>query len=214
MHVLEIWRYPVKSLKGEPLQSATIEQDGIVGDRRVVVVSRRRGRVVTARTHPRLLGLQGATNGDGISASINGAPWDSPEAARMVQDAAGEPVDLVSIPGPERFDVLPLLVTTDGAVSALGVDRRRLRPNIVIGGAKGLIEREWPKKRIRIGEVEIYAAQLRSRCIMTTFDPDTLRQDRSVLFRIVDEFDGTMGLDCSIITPGAIRLGDPVSILD
>jgi hypothetical protein len=32
---------------------------------------------------------------------------------------------------------------------------------------------------------------------MTTYDPDTLRKDRSVLKRIVDEFDGRMALDCA-----------------
>jgi len=40
--------------------------------------------------------------------------------------------------GVERFDVLPLLVATDGAIRALATDRRRLRPNIVIAGVEGL----------------------------------------------------------------------------
>ena len=31
---------------------------------------------------------------------------------------------------------------------------------------------------------------------MTTYDPDTLRRIAIVLFRIVNEFDGTMALDC------------------
>ncbi len=118
------------------------------------------------------------------------------------------------MPGTERFDVLPLLVATDGAISALGVDRRRLRPNILIGGVEGLSERHWEAKQIRIGEVTIYAAQLRARCVMTTYDPDTLVQDRNVLFRIVKEFDGTMALDCSVVTPGTIRLGDEVTVVE
>jgi hypothetical protein len=36
-----------------------------------------------------------------------------------------------------RFDVLPLLVATDGAIAALGEDGRRLRPNVVVGGVDG-----------------------------------------------------------------------------
>ena len=49
---------------------------------------------------------------------------------------------------------------------------------------------------------------------MTTYDPDTLEQDRSVLFRIVKEFDGTMALDCSVLKPGTIRVGNPVTIVE
>ena len=46
--------------------------------------------------------------------------------------------------GPERFDVLPLLVATDGDVAAFGRDVRRLRPNIVIDGVDGIDEFGWP----------------------------------------------------------------------
>ena len=49
---------------------------------------------------------------------------------------------------------------------------------------------------------------------MTTYDPDTLRQDRSVLKRIVDELDGRMALDFSIVKAGFIREGDPVELLE
>jgi hypothetical protein len=33
----------------------------------------------------------------------------------------------------ERFDGLPSLVATDGAILELGLDIRRLRPNVLIG---------------------------------------------------------------------------------
>ncbi len=214
MHVAELWRYPVKSMRGERLQEAEVLRTGIRGDREIVVVSKSRQRVITSRRHHQLLGLQGGISPETREATINGAKWDSPEALALVEQAVGEKVELVHVPGIERFDVLPLLVSTDGAIEAIGVDRRRFRPNIFIGGVEGLTERQWEGKRIRIGEVEIYAAQLRARCVMTTYDPDTLEQDRNVLFRIVKEFDGTMALDCSVQKPGTIRVGDPVTIAD
>jgi hypothetical protein len=34
---------------------------------------------------------------------------------------------------------------------------------------------------------------------MTTFDPDTLQQDRNILKRIVSELDGKMALDCAVV---------------
>ena len=58
--------------------------------------------------------------------------------------AAGDDAWLEADAGPERFDVLPLLVATDGAVEAFGRDIRRLRPNILIGGVEGMDETHWP----------------------------------------------------------------------
>ena len=138
MHVEELWRYPVKSLRGEMLTSAEITTTGIRGDRDIVVVSAARRRVVTSRTHHQLLGLQGGISPQTGAATIDGIPWDDPMALQLVSETVGEPVNLVHVAGTERFDVLPLLVATDGAIAAIGLDRRRFRPNILIGDAEGL----------------------------------------------------------------------------
>jgi MOSC domain-containing protein len=212
MHVAEIWRYPVKSLKGEQLQEAEITPLGITGDREVAVVRQINGRFLTSRTQPALLALQGSINGAG--ATINGLPWDSDEALRLVNHTTREEVRLVRTPHPEAFDVLPLLIATDGTVARLGIDRRRLRPNLVIAGVDGLNERDWPGGIIAIGPVRIRAVKLRARCVMTTFDPDTQVQDKSVLIKIIRDLDGTAALDCSVIEPGNIRVGDEVTLLD
>jgi hypothetical protein len=211
MHVAELWRYPVKSLAGERLEQAEIRPDGMVGDRLVQVYDAR-GHVVTARKHPDLLGHRGTLGPDG-EPRIDGWPWASPEAAAAIAQAVGWKARLERFTGEERFDILPLLVATDGAIAALGVDGRRLRPNIVVRGVDGLGEREWPGRRLRIGEVEIAVAQLRARCVMTTYDPDTQVQDPGVLRRIVREFGGTMALDCAVLVGGTVRLGDPVTLL-
>jgi hypothetical protein len=49
---------------------------------------------------------------------------------------------------------------------------------------------------------------------MTTFDPNTLQQDRNVLRRIVRELDGKMALDCAVLQGGLISEGDPVFLLE
>jgi len=213
MHVAELWRYPVKSLRGEQIQETAITELGIPHDREIVVLREGVRRVATARTKFRLLALQGSINGEGIT-TVNGHPWDSAEAHDLVMEACGEPVQLIQFTGPQRFDVLPLLVATDGAIAYMNVDRRRFRPNIIIGGVDGLAEREWEAKNIRIGEVVIHAAQLRGRCVMTTYDPDTQEQDVKVLHRIVKELDGTFALDCSVVTPGHIKIGDTVELIE
>ena len=212
MHVAELWRYPVKSLRGEQLGETELLADGIPGDR-LVHVRAPGGRVITSRTRPGLLALAG-TLGPDDDALIEGRSWRHPASLAAVEAAAGIGAELVRHAGPERFDVLPLSILTDGAVAELGVDRRRLRPNILIGDVDGLAEREWPGRRLLVGGATVKVVKLRARCVMTTFDPDTLVQDLGVLRRIVDDFGGTIALDARVVEPGLVHVGDPVEVLE
>lgn len=213
MHVAELWRYPVKSLAGEPIDVAEIHADGIAGDRRVLVYNEQTRNLITSRTHPKLLGLKATINKKGV-VLINGRPWDAPESEQAIITAAGPHARLTEWDGLERFDILPLLVATDGAIREFGYDRRRLRPNIIIGGVDRLAEREWPGRRMRIGDLVIEFAQLRGRCVMTTYDPDTQKKNPAVLRHIVKKFDGTLALDTDIIQGGRISVGDVVELVD
>ena len=211
MWIAELWRYPVKSMAGERLERAELSEDGIVGDR-VVQVRDPRGRVLTARRKPQLLGHRAVLGKDG-EPLVDGRPWDSPGVAADVERAAGPGAHLARSEGPERFDVLPLLVATDGAIAAFGHDGRRLRPNIVIAGVDGLAERQWEGRRLRAGPVVIGLQDLRGRCVMTTFDPDTLEQDVEVLQKIRREFGGTLALNSWVVTPGELAVGDTVELV-
>jgi uncharacterized protein len=211
MKIAQIWRYPVKSMAGERLESALLTPLGIAGDR-VVHVEDARGRVITSRTHPRLLGHRAILDSSG-EPMVDDVVWNDPSVRRHVIDIVGPGAQLVRDDTEKRFDVLPLLVATDGAIAAFGHDGRRLRPNLVVGGVEGLAERSWPGHCLRIGRVTIGIEDLRSRCVMTTFDPDTLEQDRSVLKEIVQKFGGTLALNCFVIRGGEIRVGDGVQLV-
>jgi uncharacterized protein YcbX len=210
MRLSEIWRYPVKSLGGEPLTRAEVGHDGIPGDR-VVHVEDERGRVVTSRSRPRLL-LHRATLGTDGEPLVDGRPWTSPEVTADIEDAAGGGARLVRDESLERFDILPLLVATDGAISSLGYDRRRFRPNLLVAGVAGLAERDWEGRHLHVGGAVIRIVSLRRRCIMTTFDPDTAEQDTEVLLRIHRELGGLLALDCEVLRPGRIAVGDAVEV--
>ncbi len=212
MYVKELWRYPVKSMAGERVTQIQVGELGLADDRKVLVRGGN-GRVVTSRTHHQLLGLKGTLGADG-QPQISGHVWNSPEALALVRKAVGADAELFYYGGPERFDVLPLLVATDGAISYMGFDSRRLRPNIIVGGVEGLQEREWPGHHLRIGEAVIHAAQLRGRCVMTTYDPDTLKQDMGILRSIVRKLGGVMALDSAVVAGGLIREGDLVTLSD
>lgn len=212
MYIQSLYRYPVKSMAGEPLREALLTPAGVEGDR-VVQVLDARGRIVTSRTRPRLLGLQ-ASLGPGGEPLVDGLPWSGPESASAVASAAGPGARLRRGTEDQRFDVLPLLVTSDGALAAFGRDVRRLRPNVVVGGVEGLAERHWEGAFLRAGEAVIGLHSLRGRCIMTTFDPDTQVSDPEVLRDIGRRFDGRFGLNAWVEKPGRVAVGDPVELLE
>src|SRR5262245_28489263 len=207
-----IWRYPVKSMAGERLHTAQLGPLGVPGDRVAYVVDGR-GETVSARTRPGLLALRGGPGHDG-EPTVNGLAWNSDAVAELVRDAAGPAARLVRADSFERFDILPLLVATDGAVSEAGIDVRRLRPNLVIGGVDGLAEREWEARFLKIGDAVVGLATLRDRCIVTTYEPDTTEQDVGVLLDIRHRFAGSLALNAWTARPGTIRVGDAVELLD
>jgi uncharacterized protein len=211
VRIAEIWRYPVKSMAGERLPRAELTRLGVSGDR-LVVVRDGHGRIVTARTRPLLLGHRGtlAPSGEPL---VDGRPWDAADVAHDVRVAAGPGAHLERAEPADRFDVLPLLIATDGALAAFGHDSRRLRPNLVIADVPGLDERDWPGHKLRVGDAIVGVAKLRQRCVMTTYDPETLEQDVSVLRHIQRDFGGLLALDCFVERSAPIAEGDTVALL-
>jgi uncharacterized protein len=133
IQLTDIWRYPVKSCRGERLTQARVEPWGLSGDRRWMVVDAA-GRFVSAREHPRMLLVTPVLSGDKITLSSPGRPeviaavpsgadldlvpvsvWSSElaasqageEAAAWLSDIIGQPVRLVYLDDPTRRVVNP-----------------------------------------------------------------------------------------------------------
>jgi uncharacterized protein len=201
MRLQEIWRYPVKSMAGESLTAADLTEAGVAGDR-IVQVRKAAGRIVSARTRPLLL-RHHATLGPGNQVLVDGRPWTSEDVARDVEAAAGAGARLVQSELEDRFDILPPLVTTAAASGRIWSS----------AALPGLSERQWEGARLRIGAVVIGMRDLRSRCVMTTFDPDSGQQDLGVLQRVQREFNGRLGLNGYVVAPGRVSAGDEVELI-
>jgi hypothetical protein len=70
--VCELWRYPVKSLQGEPVDRLVLTADpdgsGVVGDRAWGIVDRGTGHVLSAKTVPALLHAVASSSAEGTGA--------------------------------------------------------------------------------------------------------------------------------------------------
>jgi uncharacterized protein len=140
---------------------------------------------------------------------------------REVDHNYGAPGDRVSF-----ADGYPLLLTTVGSLDALGrwliedghppVPMNRFRPNVVIAGATPWAEDGW--RRIRIGAVRFRVVKPCGRCQVTTIDQATAVRGRQPLQMLGRRrrFGQQLVFGQNMIpdAPGAIRVGDPVQILE
>jgi uncharacterized protein YcbX len=91
VRLTELWRYPVKSCRGERLTQATVEPWGLAGDRRWMVVDDA-GDPLTAREHPRMLLIEPRLTGAG---SITfSAPDEADLTVEVPADAELVPVQV------------------------------------------------------------------------------------------------------------------------
>ena len=61
MRVAELWRYPVKGLRGERVETLEVAADGVPGDRGLRVLDERG--IVTGRRKQRMIGMRGEARG-------------------------------------------------------------------------------------------------------------------------------------------------------
>ena len=106
MEIVEIWRYPVKSMLGEQLQQATVGPGGIQGDRRWAVVDAETGVSLSAKRYADLLRCRARTSDGEILISIpdnDECAAGSAEAARGLSDLLGRQVTTRSAEATERI---------------------------------------------------------------------------------------------------------------
>jgi MOSC domain-containing protein len=162
MRVLELWRYPVKSLQGERLSEAAIDALGIAGDRRWALFDRDTGLGLPARRVPELLFGSARLRDDGGVAVVlpDGtvttddavlsdwlgrrvelrAATDMGEVAPTyeapVDDEVPDPTEWLQWEGaPGPFHDSPRIRLSLVSTGTLGSwDRRRFRANVVLDG--------------------------------------------------------------------------------
>ena len=98
------------------------------------------------------------------------------------------------------------------------LDPRRFRMLIEVDGLDAYEEDAWQDQRVRIGGALVRCGERMPRCVMTTLDPDTGKQNAPVLDALAEHrkvgADLLLGVYGDVEQPGVIRIGDPVEVLD
>jgi uncharacterized protein YcbX len=233
--VVELWRYPVKSLQGELLDQATVTATGLAGDRAFAIFDVDTGLGLTARRVPELLyGRAHATRSGAVEIEL-------PDGTLAQDDGAlsrwlGRPVTLRSVStGGARVYENPLdfeneatsewmrfegsagafhdSARTQVSIVSTGTigdwDRRRFRANVLVDGSG---EDDLVGARVRVGDAVFEIVQQIPRCVMTTRpQPDGIERDLAVLRLINNERGGYLAVAALVVQPGVVRVGDELT---
>jgi len=221
--VVEIWRYPVKSMAGERLESCTVASTGLEGDRRWALVdgtANRAGKLLTIRQQERLLAYRASLKGGSIQVvSPDGetCPLDAGMVARIAAEAS-RPLTLRELEG-ANFDDSPVLIVNLASVAAFAVqagvlvDHRRFRANLYVDGLEPEEEIGWLGRSVAPGDAALDVVSRCERCVVITRDPDTMLATPELLRVLTDTHETCMGVYCRVRKPGRVAAGDQVHVV-
>jgi uncharacterized protein YcbX len=221
--VVGLWRYPVKSLTGEPMPELRFDRRGAEFDRLWALVDAD-GRIASGKPTRRFRKVPGllrhATQLDGdvpVITLIDGrtARVGTAEAAALIRDIAGPEWSIQRENSVSHFDVGPVHLVTTATLATLSgaaqapITVERLRPNVLLhNDAVGFPEDEWLGRTIRLGEVELRFTTRVERCVMVNHAQVDLPARRDVLKTIGRVNDVYAGVYAEVLKPGTIAVGD------
>jgi uncharacterized protein len=220
--VVALYRYPVKAMAAEALESAQLGWAGLEGDRRhAFVQSEDRSDFpwLTIRQVPALTTYAPALR-DGAVVVRTPAGRELDVASAELADelsAFGRPVHLLhSKRG--LFDAFPvsiLSLQTVAAVSELvgrALEPLRFRANIVVDApGSEFPEEAWVGRELGIGGARVRVDLRDKRCAVINFDPRTAERDPAVLRAVARHRDTCAAVYGSCVEPGEIRVGDDLA---
>lgn len=234
MRVVELWRFPVKSLQGERMDAAELGSGGIAGDRQWALFDVATGFGLTARREPDLLFAAArvrrdgdveivlpdgtVTGDDAVLSGWLGRPVALRSAAEVTERRRYESPDDDLAEAPKRWHDWEGAAggafhdNAEGRLSLVSTatlgcwDRRRFRSNVVLAGAG---EEELLGARLRLGAATVVVGAPIPRCVMVTRpQPGGIGRDTGVLKTIHRDRRGELAIAAQVVRPGIVRIGD------
>jgi uncharacterized protein YcbX len=204
-HVAEIWRYPVKALKGELLQQTEVGPHGLAGDRAAALFvlspdHARSGKTYRGKENERLH-LHTELDEALTLGEQRGLSLEARDAGPYFDD---QPVSLI----------LDTWLAQAEALVGRSLEALRYRPNIFVQttGEVRQSEADLVGSELSIGGVVLYVNAEIRRCITTTYDLETGESDSRVLRELAQHRRNIMGIYCNVLCPGVFAHGDQVRI--
>lgn len=225
--IAALWRYPVKSMRGEARPSLAVDEKGVVGDR-YFALKDSDGRLGSGKTTKRfrqidgLLGFSAATEKDVVVIRFpdgHSMRADDPSLGPILTAACGMAITVETEDQDHIMhrDSAPLHLLSESSIAWLrarlpdvAIDARRFRPNIVIATeATGLVEQDWLGREVMIGDaLVVRAARPTVRCVMTTLPQSDLGTAPAVLQTLTEQNAAALGIYAEVLRPGTVRVGD------
>jgi uncharacterized protein len=227
--VVQLWRYPVKSMAAEPLAAVDVSWHGFAGDRRWAFVRdgvaqsgfpwltlRERGDLSHYRPSfvdpaqpdksPTVVRTPSGVDFDVTDPALAAEIW--PQGARVIRQNRG------------IFDTFPLSLISTQTIARLGelvgarLEVQRFRPNILVEATEQapFQEDDWVGCVLRIGGMALRVDKRDGRCVVITIDPLTTQRNPAILRTVASDRQGCLGVYGSTVTPGRVAVNDAVII--
>ena len=228
-----IFRYPVKSMRGERLEVASLGWHGLEGDRRLAFrrMDDRSGFPwLTASKLPDLL-LFAPLRADGGSDTDlpshvrtpdgNSTPIFGEDLAKEVGRRYGASVEMMQMKGGIFDDACISVIASEtvreiGRLAKQSADVRRFRPNLVVGTLRPVPfqEDEWVGGVLSFGAGEdgpaIAVTKRDVRCSMVNLDPDSASPAPATLKAVVRANGNNAGIYGAVTRIGQLAVGQTI----
>lgn len=227
--VKSLWRYPVKSMTGEPCRGLVIDGRGVVGDR-LFAVRDTQGKLGSGKNTRRFVKVEGLL--DFRAAYDGGVPvitfpdgrsvrGDAPCVHAELTEALGRPVTLAREQSTPHFDNASIHLVTTSSLDWLKaklpgsfIDERRFRPNVLVQTeGPGPVEQGWVGRTVRVGRgVVLEVTHPTERCLMTNLAQPGVPEDKNIFACVGREADLKFGVYARIVAVGEINCGETVEV--
>jgi uncharacterized protein YcbX len=232
-HVEAIFRYPVKSMRGESLDVAELGWQGLDGDRRMAFrrMNDRGGFPwLTAGKLPDLVLFSPLRRDDSAQGDLpthvrtpdgEELPVFGEELAAEVERRYGAPVQMMHLKHGIFDDASISVIASDtvreiGRLAGLSTDVRRFRPNIVVRLLRSVPfqEDKWLGGVLSFGDGDdapaITVTMRDVRCAMVNLDPDSASPAPEVLKAVVRANQNNAGIYGAVTRIGRLSVGQTI----
>ena len=224
--IAQIWRYPVKGMRGGALSATVLDAHGIAGDRRFAFTSSAAppgAPLLASRERTSMLLYRAALAPVPSVTAPDGTHFDLPSADLLqhLQHSVAKPSATLGLHQSHKpiTDVRPVALISTATLRALSeelgepLDPQRFRSNLILAldDDTPFAEDALSGRTLRLGATaELRIRERIPRCRIVSLDPLTATPHPTLLRHLARFHEGRTGMYAQVQTPGPLAVGDAV----